>query len=72
MIDPTSAGGITESREITVRAYLHARYADRPTTGIEVRNGRILPPEAPGLGAQFRSEIFERSDVKVTTSRLGD
>jgi L-alanine-DL-glutamate epimerase-like enolase superfamily enzyme len=111
MIDPTWAGGITESRKIivlaesfglpvamhdctgpftllaglhlalsapnviyqeSVRAYLHTWYADLATAGIEIRDGRILPPEAPGLGAKLRPEIFERRDIKVMTSRLGD
>ncbi len=109
MIDPTWAGGITESRKIvvlaeafglsvamhdctgpftllagvhlalsapnvtyqeTVRAYLRGWYSELTTEGIEVRDGRILPPEGPGLGAQLRPDVLERSDAKIVTSRL--
>jgi hypothetical protein len=58
----------------SVRAYLPTCLVCRPGHHGErgVRNGRILPPEAPGVGAQFKMEIFEYSDGNVTPSRVSD
>lgn len=107
MIDPTWAGGITESRKIitladayglpvsmhdctgpftllagvhlavsapnatyqeTVRAYIRTWYRDLIPDVIDISAGRIVPPDAPGIGAALLPSVFERDDTTVVAS----
>jgi L-alanine-DL-glutamate epimerase-like enolase superfamily enzyme len=109
MIDPTWAGGITESKKIatmaeawkrpvafhdctgpftlfaglhlainatnaiyqeTVRAYLRITYPNLVTEGVEVQEGHLLAPTAPGLGTALLPEIRTRPDVSIVASEL--
>jgi L-alanine-DL-glutamate epimerase-like enolase superfamily enzyme len=109
MIDPTWAGGITESKKIatlaeafkrpvamhdctgpftlmagvhlainatnaiyqeTVRAYLKVTYPQFVTEVIEVVDGHIPAPTAPGLGTTLLPELRTRADATVQTSTL--
>ena len=38
------------------------RFFDNPP---QVENGKVLPPDLPGLGLQFKKGLFERDDVVV-------
>ena len=109
MIDPTWAGGITESKKIatmaetwkrpeathdctgpftlfaglhlainltnavyqeTVRAYLRITYPNLVTNGIEIVDGHILAPTAPGLGTSILPDLRTRADASVLESVL--
>lgn len=109
MIDPTWAGGITESKKIasmaetwkrpvamhdctgpftlfaglhlainctnavyqeTVCAYLRVTYPNLVTNGIEIVNGHILAPTAPGLGTAILPELRSRPDASLMESTL--
>jgi galactonate dehydratase len=109
MVDPTWAGGITESRKIVtlaesfglpiamhdctgpftllagihlalsapnaiyqehVRAYVRGWFADIVTESVQVVDGHILPPTAPGIGAALSEAVLERDDATVRTSTL--
>jgi galactonate dehydratase len=109
MIDPTWAGGITESKKIaamaetwkrpvamhdctgpftlfaglhlainctnaiyqeTVRAYLRVTYPNLVTNGIEIVDGHILAPTAPGLGTTILPDLRTRPDASVVESTL--
>jgi L-alanine-DL-glutamate epimerase-like enolase superfamily enzyme len=107
MIDPTWAGGITESRKIstmadayglpvamhdctgpftllagvhlavsapntvyqeTVRAYIRTWYRDLIPDVINISDGRITPPDGPGIGAALLPSVFEQADTTVVAS----
>ncbi len=107
MIDPTWAGGITESKKIatmaeaykrpvamhdctgpftlfagvhlavnatnavyqeTVRAYLRVTYPELVTELVQVEDGYIRAPSAPGLGTALLPEVRQRPDVTTVTS----
>ncbi|MCC6791943.1 MAG: mandelate racemase/muconate lactonizing enzyme family protein [Thermomicrobiales bacterium] len=109
MIDPTWAGGITESKKIatladafkrpvamhdctgpftlmagvhlainatnaiyqeTVRAYLKITYPQFVTDVIQVVDGHLPAPTAPGLGTALLPEIRTRPDVAIQVSAL--
>lgn len=111
MVDPTWAGGITESRKIVtmaesfglpvamhdctgpftmlagvhlalsapnaiyqeqVRAYLRTWYTELVPTLVEVVDGHILPPTAPGIGTSLLPEVLERPDARTQITRLSD
>jgi galactonate dehydratase len=104
MIDPTWAGGITESRKIatmaesfglpvalhdctgpftlmagvqlafsapnaiyqeTVRAYIRTWYGEFTPHTIDIADGHVLPPIAPGIGTSLLPEVLERPDAHV-------
>ena len=51
----------------TVRSHLRIRYPELVTHIPPVRNGRILPPEAPGLGADWLPELFaDKEQVQMS------
>lgn len=52
-----------------VRAYLSTWYGDTITNLPLPRDGKLTPPELPGLGIELRPEIKARPDVSVKTSR---
>jgi galactonate dehydratase len=54
----------------TVRAFYRGYYGDIVDPNIEVRDGRVLFPTAPGLGTRLRPEVRERSDASVQVSAL--
>ena len=104
MIDPTWAGGITESRKIatlaesfglpvamhdctgpftlmagvqlafsapnaiyqeTVRAYIRTWYREFVPNSVEIDDGHVLPPMAPGIGTSLLADVFKRPDAHV-------
>jgi L-alanine-DL-glutamate epimerase-like enolase superfamily enzyme len=109
MIDPTWAGGITESKKIatmaetykrpvamhdctgpftlfagvhlainatnavyqeSLRSYLRVTYPNLVTEIVQVEDGHILAPTAPGLGTTLLPEVRERPDVTIVESSL--
>jgi L-alanine-DL-glutamate epimerase-like enolase superfamily enzyme len=109
MIDPTWAGGITESKKIatmaeaykrpvamhdcagpftlfagvhlainatnavyqeSLRSYLRITYPNLVTEIVQVEDGHILAPTAPGLGTTLLPEVRERPDVTIVESTL--
>jgi len=110
MVDPTWAGGITESRKIavlaeafgrpiamhdctgpftllagvhlalsapnalyqeSVRAFIRTWYQELLPHSVEIVDGHILPPTAPGIGSYLLPEVLERPDALVQTSVVG-
>ncbi len=53
----------------TVRRNLRVTYPELITNPIEVQNGRCLVPEASGIGADWRDEVFTAPNL-VRSSRL--
>jgi len=53
-----------------VRAYLRVVYPDFVDDRIKLVNGRIVPPERPGIGAALRSDVVDRPGVEQRWSRL--
>ena len=52
-----------------VRAYLRMVYPDFVDDRITLVNGRIAPPERPGIGAELRSDVVDRPGVEQRWSR---
>ena len=53
-----------------VRAYLRMVYPDFVDDRIKLVNGRIVPPERPGIGGELRSDLVDRPGVEQRWSRL--
>lgn len=110
MVDPTWAGGITESRKIvvlaeafglpvamhdctgpftllagthlalsapnaiyqeSVRAFVRTWYRELVPHSVDIADGHILPPFAPGIGTYLLPEVPGRADATVQTSTAG-
>jgi L-alanine-DL-glutamate epimerase-like enolase superfamily enzyme len=54
----------------SVRAYIRTWYSELVPHSVEIVNGHILPPTAPGIGTYLLPEVFDREDAKVVTSSL--
>jgi galactonate dehydratase len=54
----------------TVRAYYTGWYNELVTDLPDVSNGRVSPPEGPGLGTELLPELYERPDAHLVTSKL--
>ena len=54
----------------TVRAYLRITYPNLVTNGIEIVDGHILAPTAPGLGTSILPDLRTRADASVLESVL--
>jgi L-alanine-DL-glutamate epimerase-like enolase superfamily enzyme len=54
----------------TVRAYYSGWYSELVTALPTIENGRIRPPEGPGLGTSLRPDLRERADAHVRSSTL--
>jgi L-alanine-DL-glutamate epimerase-like enolase superfamily enzyme len=54
----------------TVRAFYRGYYGDIVDPTIEVRDGHVQFPVAPGLGTRLRPEVRQRSDASVQSSAL--
>lgn len=107
MVDPTWAGGITESRKIvvlaeafglpvamhdctgpftlmagvhlalsapnavyqeSVRAFIRTWYEQLVPHSVDIVDGHILPPTAPGIGTHLLPEVLDRPDATVQRS----
>lgn len=53
-----------------VRASLSSWYADLVTALPEIHHGEALLPQAPGLGAALKPEVWQRADAHVRESRI--
>jgi L-alanine-DL-glutamate epimerase-like enolase superfamily enzyme len=53
-----------------VRAYLRLVYPDFVDDRVELVNGRIVPPERPGIGGALRPDLVDRPGVEHRWSRL--
>jgi galactonate dehydratase len=53
-----------------VRAYYGGWYQDVTTNLPVISNGRVRPPDGPGLGISLSDEFLQRDDVAITTSSL--
>jgi L-alanine-DL-glutamate epimerase-like enolase superfamily enzyme len=47
----------------TVRFLLRVRYPELVDAIPAVENGRITPPQTPGIGAKWHDELFERNET---------
>ncbi len=54
----------------TVRAFYRGYYGDFVVPNIEVRDGHVSFPTAPGLGTRLRPEVHNRPDVTTHNSVL--
>jgi galactonate dehydratase len=54
----------------TVRAYYTGWYKELVTELPEVTDGRVSPPERPGLGTELLPDLRERPDVHLVTSKF--
>jgi L-alanine-DL-glutamate epimerase-like enolase superfamily enzyme len=54
----------------SVRAYIRTWYSELVPHSVEIVNGHILPPTAPGIGTYLLPEVFDREDATVVTSVL--
>jgi galactonate dehydratase len=54
----------------TVRAYIRTWYRDVVPQCVEIEDGAILPPTAPGIGTTLLDDVFKRSDATVQRSTL--
>lgn len=54
----------------TVRAHYYGWYGDLVTKLPPITEGRIRPPEGPGLGTELRDELRARPDASTKTSSL--
>jgi galactonate dehydratase len=52
----------------TVRAYYTGWYRDLVSALPTIENGRITPPEGPGLGTSLLPEVHERADARLRSS----
>jgi L-alanine-DL-glutamate epimerase-like enolase superfamily enzyme len=53
-----------------VRAYYFGWYQEIVDGLPEFRDGKLYPNEEPGLGLKFKSNFFNRSDLRVMISKL--
>jgi L-alanine-DL-glutamate epimerase-like enolase superfamily enzyme len=53
-----------------VRAFCRGYYCDIVDPNIDMRDGRVRFPTAPGLGTRLRPEVRERSDASAQSSAL--
>ena len=56
----------------TVRQAARAYYGDILTRLPSMENGYMVPPDAPGVGAELRPELWEREDAICDTTAEGD
>ena len=54
----------------SVRAYIRTWYSELVPHSVEIVNGHILPPTAPGIGTQLLPQVFTRPDATVVSSSL--
>jgi L-alanine-DL-glutamate epimerase-like enolase superfamily enzyme len=54
----------------TVRAYIRTWYKDVVPHSVEIENGAILPPTAPGIGTYLLPDVTSRADATVQRSEL--
>jgi galactonate dehydratase len=54
----------------SVRAYIRTWYSELVPHSVEIVQGRILPPTAPGIGTYLLPEVFDRADATVMTSSV--
>lgn len=54
----------------SVRAYIRTWYSELVPHSVEIVQGRILPPTAPGIGTYLLPEVFDRADTTVVTSSV--
>lgn len=54
----------------SVRAYIRTWYSELVPHSVEIVQGRILPPTAPGIGTYLLPEVFDRADATVVTSSV--
>jgi L-alanine-DL-glutamate epimerase-like enolase superfamily enzyme len=54
----------------TVRAYYTGWYSELVTVLPTIDNGRIRPPDGPGLGTTLRPDLRQRADARVRSSEL--
>ena len=54
----------------TVRAYIRTWYRDVVPHSVEIVDGAILPPTAPGIGTFLLPDVTSRSDATVQRSEL--
>jgi L-alanine-DL-glutamate epimerase-like enolase superfamily enzyme len=54
----------------TVRAYLNVTYPNLATEGVQVVDGHIMAPTAPGLGTALLPEVRARPDATVQVTSL--
>jgi L-alanine-DL-glutamate epimerase-like enolase superfamily enzyme len=52
----------------TVRAYYTGWYRELVSALPTIENGRITPPEGPGLGTSLLPEVHERADARLRSS----
>jgi galactonate dehydratase len=58
------------SYQEVVRAFLRLVYPDYVDDPFELINGKLLPPQRPGIGAQLRPDVLDRPGVEQRWSRL--
>ncbi|GGM14016.1 mandelate racemase/muconate lactonizing enzyme family protein [Nakamurella endophytica] len=56
----------------TVRAYYTGWYRDVVTELPQIADGRIAPPDTPGLGTALRPDVLDHPDTTRTVTALGD
>lgn len=54
----------------TVRAYYTGWYSELVTALPKIENGRIRPPEGPGLGTTLLPDLRQRADARVRSSEV--
>ena len=54
----------------TLRAHIRILYPQLIRESIRVEAGHVQPPQAPGIGITWQSELFERSDAQVRVSSV--
>jgi L-alanine-DL-glutamate epimerase-like enolase superfamily enzyme len=52
----------------SVRAFIRTWYREVVPHSVEIDNGFILPPTAPGIGTYLLPEVLDRSDATVQRS----
>jgi L-alanine-DL-glutamate epimerase-like enolase superfamily enzyme len=52
----------------TVRAYIRSWYRELIPDVIRIENGRVSPPDAPGIGAGLLPSVLDRDDTTVVAS----
>lgn len=54
----------------SVRAYIRTWYSELVPHSVEIVNGHILPPTAPGIGTHLLPQVFDRTDATIITTSL--
>ena len=52
----------------SVRAYIRTWYSELVPHSVEIVQGKILPPTAPGIGTYLLPDVLKREDATVMTS----